>query len=63
MISNDTKEFYLGIIGADQALITALKNQKHALRDAIETLINCADNYRDFEEIRKARKVLSDTFI
>ena len=63
MLSDDAKEFYLGIIAADQALITALKDQRHALRDALETLINCADHYRDFDEIRKAKKVLSNTLI
>lgn len=58
---NANYEFLEGIIAADQALITALKNQRQALRQALEMMINCADHHRDFEEIRKAHAVLRDT--
>lgn len=54
-------EFMEGIIAADQTLIAALKDQRKALRQALEMMINCADHYRDFEEIRKASAVLRDT--
>lgn len=58
---NANHEFMEGIIAADQALITALKEQRQALRQALEMMINCADHHRDFEEIRKANAVLRDT--
>lgn len=59
--SESNAEFLEGIIAADQALITALKDQRQALRKALEMMINCADHRRDFEEIRKAHEVLRDT--
>lgn len=54
-------EFLEGIIAANGALITSLQNQRELLRKALEEMINCADHNRDFEEIRKAHKVLKDT--
>ena len=54
-------EFMQSIVAADQALITALKQQRQELRDTVEMLLNCADPKRDMNEIRKAHKVLTDT--
>lgn len=58
---NSQYEFMEGIIAADQALITALKQQRAALREVVESLINCADHNRDMVEIRAAKRVLADT--
>lgn len=58
---NANYEFLEGIIAADQALITALKQQRQQLREALEMMVNCADIHRDFNEIRKANAALRDT--
>ena len=56
-------EFLEGIIAADGALITALKNQREQLRSVVLELLNCVDKDRDFQEIRKAHKILTNTEI
>lgn len=55
------EQFLEGIIAADQALITALKEQRVQLRQIVEALINCADINRDRDEIKRAHAVLRDT--
>jgi hypothetical protein len=58
---NNQYEFLEGLLAADQALIMGLKDQRAALRQTVEMLLNCADPNRDMEEIRKAHRVLSET--
>lgn len=54
-------ELLEGIIAADQALITALKNQREQLRTIVEELLNCVDTDRDWNEVKRAHAVLRST--
>jgi len=58
---NNQYEFLEGLLAADQAMITGLKEQRAALRQTVEMLLNCADPKNHMDEIRKAHKVLSET--
>jgi hypothetical protein len=58
---NSQYEFLEGLLAADQALIAGLKEQRAALRQTVEMLLNCADPKWHMDEIRKAHRVLSET--